>query len=690
MRELAKVRKVSGVLDIPSATSICQYVVDGWKVVDTIGKYSVGDLVIMCEIDSWIPTSVAPFLTKPGKFPKEYLGVQGERLKTIRLRGALSQGLLLQNNGPYEEGEDVTEFLGITKWESAEDAGTVRNAKGSFPVFLQKTDQSRVQNLTREIAERAGESFEVTVKIDGCFGYRTRVKTFNGETVCIGDIVSKGLDPMLIGIDGQGNCVPTKITKRFNNGTKTNWVDLVFAAPQKSMCVGKSGKLRVTANHKIFKEDFTEISANELKSGDRILFNIDTPSKSVMHFIKSSLLGDGTVCGKHGKNNRFCESHLTSVDYAKYVERALGDCFVSHRVITSGFGSQITQTLSKHFLALDSLRSEWYKAPGKTNLPEDISWIDDFTVAKWYLDDGSLSHSDLQNDRACFSTNGFSKEEVERLAAKLSELYGVSVSVYESRGWNIRVNYNNGTINNMWEKITPHIPQCFRYKVPEIFRSMRYIEYPVGKVEQSFVSVDLVDVQVVPFNKQNFPSGSVGFDIETETHNYFCGGILVHNSSLTAYHYNGEVGVCSRNIELKEDEGNAFWSIVRKERLLEKLTAFGGNLAIQGELIAPNIQSNHENVTKPEFHCFSIFDIDKQEYLCPTFRRAVCDRLGIPHVKVVDENFILYHNVDQLLEMAEGEGMNPNVKREGIVFKSNTSQFSFKAISNKFLLKGGD
>ena len=71
-------------------------------------------------------------------------------------------------------------------------------------------------------------------------------------------------------------------------------------------------------------------------------------------------------------------------------------------------------------------------------------------------------------------------------------------------------------------------------------------------------------------------------------------------------------------------------------------------------------------------------------------RRAVCDRLGIPHVKVVDENFILYHNVDQLLEMAEGEGMNPNVKREGIVFKSNTSQFSFKAISNKFLLKGGD
>ena len=147
MRELAKVRKVSGVLDVPSATSICQYVVDGWKVVDTIGKYSVGDLVIMCEIDSWIPTSVAPFLTKPGKFPKEYLGVQGERLKTVKLRGALSQGLLLQNNGPHKEGEDVTELLGITKWESVEDAGTIRNAKGSFPVFIQKQIKTGYRTL---------------------------------------------------------------------------------------------------------------------------------------------------------------------------------------------------------------------------------------------------------------------------------------------------------------------------------------------------------------------------------------------------------------------------------------------------------------------------------------------------------------------------------------------------------------
>ena len=163
--------------------------------------------------------------------------------------------------------------------------------------------------------------------------------------------------------------------------------------------------------------------------------------------------------------------------------------------------------------------------------------------------------------------------------------------------------------------------------------------------------------------------------------------IKVDGSSITVFHFNGEMGVCSRNIELKEHEDNAFWAIARKEQLIEKLQSYGANLALQGELLAPNIQSNHEKVTKPEFHCFSVFDIDKQEYLLPQQRRELCSQLGIPHVPVVAENFILSHTVDELLTLAEGDGINPGVQREGLVFKSNTSQFSFKAVSNSYLIK---
>jgi len=334
-RKLAVIKRIDEITPIPDADAIECARVGGWRVVVKKGEYEAGQLAVYCEIDSWIPTTVAGFLTKAGHFPKEYRGIQGERLRTVKLRGQLSQGLLLplsvvknddwhnQYECSPEEGFDVTEFLGIIKWERQELAGTCSNAKGNFPHFLRKTDQERCQNLSREIAERKGESFEVTIKIDG--------------------------------------------------------------------------------------------------------------------------------------------------------------------------------------------------------------------------------------------------------------------------------------------------------------------------------------------------------------------------SSLTAYHFNGTEGVCSRNIELKEDEGNAFWAIARKEQLLEKIS--GRNIAVQGELIAPNIQSNYEKVTKPEFHCFSIFDIDKQEYLLPAERITLCKELGIPHVKVLDSSFVLDHNVDELLAMAEGEGMNPQVKREGLVFKSNSCGFSFKAISNSYLLK---
>ncbi len=331
-RKMASIQQVLEIRPIEGADLIEVAKINGWNVVVKKGEFFVGELVVYCEIDSFIPSAVAPFLTKVGHFPKEYNGVQGERLKTIKLRGQLSQGLILPIDilsveVNYSVGDDVSEYLGIQKWEPPEDAGTVRNAKGSFPYFIRKTDQERVQSLTNEIVGRAGESFEVTVKIDG--------------------------------------------------------------------------------------------------------------------------------------------------------------------------------------------------------------------------------------------------------------------------------------------------------------------------------------------------------------------------SSLTCFYNNGEVGVCSRNIELKEDEGNAFWSIVRKEQILEKLEGLGRNLAVQGELLAPNIQGNYEKVNAPQFHCFSIFDIDQQEYLLPQERRALCEHLNIPHVKVLDKDFVLCQSTDEILGMADGEGMNLGVRREGIVLKSNSTQFSFKAISNAYLLKRG-
>jgi RNA ligase (TIGR02306 family) len=158
-------------------------------------------------------------------------------------------------------------------------------------------------------------------------------------------------------------------------------------------------------------------------------------------------------------------------------------------------------------------------------------------------------------------------------------------------------------------------------------------------------------------------------------------------SSLTAFVNGEESGVCSRNVNLKETEDSAFWTAANSLSLIPKILSTGRNLALQGELMSQKIQGNYEKVQGIEWNCFDIYDIDARKYLLPKERRELCKPQGIPHIKIIDKEFILDHTVDQLLEMAEGPGVNPGVKREGLVFKQNNGQFSFKAISNSYLLK---
>lgn len=169
--------------------------------------------------------------------------------------------------------------------------------------------------------------------------------------------------------------------------------------------------------------------------------------------------------------------------------------------------------------------------------------------------------------------------------------------------------------------------------------------------------------------------------------------LKLDGSSITIYSVKEEGeyrdGVCSRNLDLQEGE-SAFWMIAKQENIHEKIRSTGRQLAVQGEMLNTNIQSNWEKVTGLCMFVYDIYDIEKREYLLPKERRALCAELGIPHVPVDDEDYILNDDVKSLIEKADGPGMNPGVKREGFVYKSNTRDFSFKTISNQFLLKNKD
>jgi len=180
MRKLATIRRIAEIRPIENADAIEHVRVDGWWVVGKKGEFQVDDLAVYIEIDAWCPHELAPFLSK-GKEPREYNGVKGERLKTVKLRGAVSQGLLLpipaELNDPtqFTEGSDVTELLGVQKWEPPIPAQLRGKIAGNFPSWLRKTDEDRIQNCFKDVSPRLNESWVIEEKVDGSsmtVGYR--------------------------------------------------------------------------------------------------------------------------------------------------------------------------------------------------------------------------------------------------------------------------------------------------------------------------------------------------------------------------------------------------------------------------------------------------------------------------------------------------------------------------------------
>lgn len=183
MRQLASIRKIAELYPIEGADRIELAVVDGWKCVVGKGEFQVGDLCVYFEIDSLLPLDNPAFAFLAGRNVKSVEGKDYSRLKTMKMKGQISQGLAMPLskldmvlNIPYieevfetEGNIDCTEVLGILKYEPEEPSqgGSFNGGRraGTFPEFLRKTDQDRVQNIKLE--RYHGLDFEVSMKLDG-------------------------------------------------------------------------------------------------------------------------------------------------------------------------------------------------------------------------------------------------------------------------------------------------------------------------------------------------------------------------------------------------------------------------------------------------------------------------------------------------------------------------------------------
>lgn len=154
-------------------------------------------------------------------------------------------------------------------------------------------------------------------------------------------------------------------------------------------------------------------------------------------------------------------------------------------------------------------------------------------------------------------------------------------------------------------------------------------------------------------------------------------------------------GVCSRSQELKRSDNNSLWKMVDKYNIENNLKKLNRNIALQGEIIGEGIQSNKYKLKGQDFYVFNIFDINNYRYLDFDEFMQLASLLNLKTVPILNKEFILTDNIDELVELAKGYSvLNKQTKREGIVIRPlveiddpKFGRISFKSINPEFLIK---
>ena len=172
-RKLASIQYVHNITPIEGAEKIeCVHVL-GWQCVANKGQFGIGDKCVYMEVDSFLPVCERFEFLRASSFKENEIMGAGFRLKTMKFRGQISQGLVqpleILPEGKYEIGDDVTELLGIRKWEIEERVSNDGTVIAEFPSEISKTDELRVQSYPELIEEfKSVKGYYISTKMDGC------------------------------------------------------------------------------------------------------------------------------------------------------------------------------------------------------------------------------------------------------------------------------------------------------------------------------------------------------------------------------------------------------------------------------------------------------------------------------------------------------------------------------------------
>lgn len=160
---LVEVCKIDKIIEHPNADRLEVAVIKGWNCIVRKGDYKPGDIIVFIPPDSVMPDDLID------KYKLEYLRNGGKRVRTVKLRGFISQGLVLPvPEGNYKIGDNVAKDMGITKWmpetEIYQIDGKKKRRKNN-PDFDKYTSINNIKHYNNIF--KLGETVVITEKIHG-------------------------------------------------------------------------------------------------------------------------------------------------------------------------------------------------------------------------------------------------------------------------------------------------------------------------------------------------------------------------------------------------------------------------------------------------------------------------------------------------------------------------------------------
>jgi len=395
------------------------------------------------------------------------------------------------------------------------------------------------------------------------------------------------------------------------------------------------------------------------------------------------MLGDGSL--RIVKQSASIVWGHTSSDkeYTEWSKHAIGDIGKDYSPTISGYGSTMYRagTISCNEIKVEF--DNWIINDRKT-VPSNIhELLDPISLAFWYMDDGSLSHEETQEDRCTFATNSFTIEECELLQKGLKKFNIGSTLKNYGDGNRIFINSNNA--ERLFLLVAPYVPISMQRKLPERYRGHNgWIPNGNGQYKERLVELTIDNIEHV--NDKSFKK----MDLETETHNYFAHDILVHNSNSRFLFHNDQFYVGSRRQWSTEGENN-WWRAAAKYPGIEEFCRLHPDWILYGEIYG-NVQTLRYGKTQEDPICFAAFDIfNGNEFLSVRGKTSYLYGLGIPMVPLIKYST---YNFDEVQELVSGQSLIQGADhiREGIVvtpmeemYDRRLGRVVLKFVSNEYL-----